>query len=255
MIPAITLRMTRALIALLCLNSLIAAEPEADKASGPDQSEAAAPAQPVETPENAGIPAPPDKRMFGVLPNYRTAESGLPFQPITPKQKFMIATKDSFDWPVFLNTSFFAGLSQLEGSDNEVYGQGMKGFAHRYGISYADQVIGNYFPEAIVPSLLHMDPRYYRKGQGSKGGRVLYAMSRIFVAKNDNGRLTFNYNEFVGNALASAVTLSYHTHERTLGDAVYQMGFTYMTADMIGQVLKEFWPDVKNHFKKHRAVQ
>src|SRR5580704_9571004 len=113
-----------------------------------------------------------DKRAFGVMPNYRTADGTVPFQPITTKQKFTIATKDSFDGPVFLTTGLFAGLSQLEGADNNVYGQGVKGFAHRYGINYADQVIGNYFPEAIVPALLHMDPRYFRKGQGAKWGRL-----------------------------------------------------------------------------------
>src|SRR5438552_13263093 len=102
-------------------------------------------AEPVQPPE--------DKRAFGVLPNYRTAESSVPFQPITTKQKFTIAAKDSFDYPVFLTTSFFAGISQLQGADNRVYGQGMKGFAHRYGVSYLDQVSGNFFPEAIVPTL------------------------------------------------------------------------------------------------------
>src|SRR5262244_1487 len=219
MIPAITVsvRMSSALLALLCLSGIVAAQEAATST----------PAHPAESSGNSSVPAPPDKRMFGVVPNYRTAEGALPFQAITPRQKFTIAVKDSFDYPVFFTTSLFAGLSQLQGSDNEVYGQGMKGFAHRYGISYADQVVGNFFPEAIVPSLLHMDPRYYRKGEGSKGGRLLYAVSRIFVAKNDKGHWTFNYNEFVGNALASATSLTYHTHERTLGDAAYQMGFTY----------------------------
>src|SRR5437868_8321224 len=86
-----------------------------------------------------------DKRAFGVMPNYRTAEGSAPYHPITTKQKFTIAAKDSFDGPVFLTTAMWAGLSQLQGNDNDVYGQGVKGFAHRYGINYADQVIGNYF--------------------------------------------------------------------------------------------------------------
>jgi hypothetical protein len=200
-------------------------------------------------------PEPVDKRAFGVIPNYRTADGTIAFVPITPKQKFAIAVKDSFDYPVFLTTSFFAGLSQLQGSDNDVYGQGLKGFAHRYGISYADQVIGNFFPEAIVPSLLHMDPRYFRKGQGSVPSRLGYAMGRIFVSKNDKGNTTFNSPEILGNALAAMTGLTYHIHERTLGDAVYQWGFTYITSDMIGQIIKEFWPDVKHKFQKHKSLQ
>src|ERR1700726_39734 len=157
-----------------------------------------------------------DKRAFGVMPNYRTADGTAPFHPITTKEKFTIATKDSFDGPVFLTTGLFAGLSQLEGTDNNVYGQGVKGFAHRYGINYADQVIGNYFPEAIVPTLLHKDPRYFRKGEGPKWGRLWYAVNRIVVSKDDNGATNFNSSEILGNAVASMVVMSYHPHERNL---------------------------------------
>ena len=153
-----------------------------------------------------------DKRAFGVMPNYRTAEGSAPFHPITTRQKFTIAVKDSFDGPVYLTTGLFAGLSQLEGTDNNVYGQGMKGFAHRYGINYADQVVGNFFPESIVPSLIHKDPRYFRKGEGAKWGRLYYAISRIVVSRNDKGVTTFNSPESLGNALASMVVMSYHPH-------------------------------------------
>jgi hypothetical protein len=179
----------------------------------------------------------------------------VPYQPITTKQKFGIAFKDSFDWPVYLTTGFFAGLSQLQGSNNDVYGQGAKGFAHRYGISYADQVVGNFFPEAIVPTIFHMDPRYFRKGEGSIKSRLGYAVLHIFISKNDSGQTTFNSPEIIGNTLASLTGLAYHVHERTAGDAIYQWGFTYTATDMIGQVLKEFWPDIKHKmFTRHAAA-
>jgi hypothetical protein len=197
-------------------------------------------------------PAVEDKRVLGVLPNYRTASGLVPFQPITTKQKFTIFTKDSIDYPVFLTTGFFAGLSQLQGSDNSIYGQGVKGFAHRYGISYADQVVGNLFPEAVIPSLFHEDPRYFRKGEGSVASRFAYAVSRIFVCKTDSGKTAFNAPEIVGNSVASITALSYHVHERTFGDASAQFA-TYIATDTAGQIVKEFWPDIKRHFhKSHR---
>src|SRR5580765_3032570 len=148
---------------------------------------------------------PGDKRVFGVIPNYRTAEGSVPFQRISTKRKFTIAFKDSFDYPVYITTALFAGLSQLQGSSNEVYGQGVKGFGHRYVISYADQVVGNFFPEAIVPTLFHKDPRYFRKGQGSTKSRLFYAVSHIFVSKSDTGSTNFNSPEIVGNGLAALV--------------------------------------------------
>ena len=224
-----------------------------DTATQAAPKETAAPPSPSDL--NPNIPAPGatpvDKRVFGVLPNYRTANSQDPFERISAKQKFTIATKDSFDYPVFGTTAFFAGLSQLQGSDNAVYGQGLKGFAHRYGINYADQVVGNYFPEAIVPALFHTDPRYFRKGEGPVKIRILYAVSRIFICRNDSGRNTFNVNEFVGNGLASLTASAYHPHERTTGDIVSQWG-TYIETDMAGQVMKEFWPDIKRLMVKNR---
>jgi hypothetical protein len=194
--------------------------------------------------------APENKRIFGVLPNYRVAEGSAPFQPITTKQKFIIATKDSFDYPVFLTTAFFAGLSQLQGSDNSLYRQGVRGFAHRYGFSYADQVMSNFFPEAIVPALFHQDPRYFRKGEGSKGSRLVYAIGRIFVSKSDAGATTFNSPEILGNGLAALAGMTYHTQGRTAGDVLTQWGITYIGADTVGQILKEFWPDIKRKLFK-----
>jgi membrane peptidoglycan carboxypeptidase len=198
---------------------------------------------------NAGV----DKRVFGVLPNYRTANGSAPFEPITAKRKFMIATKDSFDTPVLYTTAFFAGYSQLTGSANSVYGQGIKGFAYRYGINYVDQVVGNYFPEAIIPSVFHTDPRYFRKGTGSIASRIWYAFDRIFVCKNDRGNTTFNVNEWVGNSVGALATSSYHPHQRTVGDMASEGG-SFILSDTIGQQAKEFWPDIKRKFfKKHDA--
>src|SRR5579864_1767493 len=191
-----------------------------------------------------------NKRMFGVLPNYRTAEGSAPFQPISTKEKFLIATKDSFDYPVFLTTAFFAGLSQLQGSDNDLYRQGIGGFGHRYAFSYADQVMSNFFPEAIVPALFHKDPRYFRKGEGSRGSRLVYALDRIFVSKSDSGTTTFNSPEILANGLAALAGMTYHTQGRTAGDVLTQWGITYIGTDTVGQILKEFWPDIKRKLFK-----
>src|SRR5690349_10616982 len=94
-----------------------------------------------------------DKRIFGVLPNYRTADGTKEFRPLTWKQKFTIGAKDSFDYPFYFLSGAFASLSQLE-DQNPSFGQGLKGFAKRYGTSYGDQLIGNMMTESLWPSLL-----------------------------------------------------------------------------------------------------
>ena len=192
------------------------------------------------------------QRVFGVLPNYRTADGSIPYSPISTRRKWLIATKDSVDYPVFIMTGVFAGLSQLQGTANEVYGQGVKGFTHRYYVGYIDQLMTNYFPEAIVPTIFHMDPRYFRKGTGSIGGRLLYAVSRTLICKNDNGHNTVNLPELLGNAMGAAASATYHPHQRTTGDIAEQFG-TVVEFDTIGEISKEFWPDIKRILVRHHS--
>src|SRR5579872_3169284 len=151
--------------------------------------------------------APPDKRVLGVLPNYRTINETGTYTPITAKQKLTIASKDSFDYPLVLLSGAFAGLSQLENSSPS-FGQGVKGYAHRLATNYADQAIGNMMTEGFLPALLHEDPRYRRIGssRGSIKYRTWYAASRVFVTRTDSGGTRFNYSEWVGNSIGVAIS-------------------------------------------------
>jgi len=193
--------------------------------------------------------APPDKRVFGVLPNYRTANETAIYTPITVKQKFIIASKDSFDYPLLMLGAAIAGLGQWS-NDNPSFGQGAAGFARRFGTSYADQAIGNMMTEGIFPSFLHEDPRYFRRGTGSKWGRTWYAATRVLVTHTDTGSLRFNYSEVLGNAAAVAISNSYYPDNRTVGANVEKLG-QQIGIDAISQVLKEFWPDVKRKLFQH----
>jgi hypothetical protein len=204
-------------------------------------------------PETKPIPeqAPPDKRVLGVLPNYRTANETAVYTPITVKQKFTIASKDSFDYPLVALAAVIAGWGQLT-NGNPSFGQGMAGYGRRVGTSYADQAIGNMMTEAIFPSFLHEDPRYFRRGYGGKWSRTFYAASRVFVTRTDAGNWRFNYSEVLGNATAVAISNSYYPDNRTVGANVEKLG-QQIGIDAISQVLKEFWPDIKRKvFQRHK---
>ena len=196
-------------------------------------------------PETKPMPeqAPPDKRVLGVLPNYRTANETAVYTPITAKQKFSIASKDSFDYPLVALSAVIAGWGQLT-NGNPSFGQGMAGYGRRVGTSYADQAIGNMMTEAIFPAFLHEDPRYFRRGYGSKWSRTFYAASRVLVTRTDAGNWRFNYSEVLGNATSVAISNSYYPDNRTVGSNVEKLG-QQIGIDAISQVLKEFWPDIK----------
>jgi hypothetical protein len=192
-----------------------------------------------------GVKAP-DKHMFGVLPNYRTADPTQAFRALTPKEKFRIAVHDSFDPPGYGIAAWYTAIYQLENTNPE-FGQGMKGYAHRYATTYADQMLGNMMTEGAMPSLLHEDPRYYRRGHGSVPVRFAWALSRIVVTRTDRDTYRFNFSEFLGNSLSAGIANAYYPRNRTLGDNVGRLE-TQLMSDSISNCLKEFWPDLKKAF-------
>ena len=184
-----------------------------------------------------------DKRILGVLPNYRTAEMSALGKPLTAKQKIRIATKDSFDYPLMIVAAGYAGLSQMADTHPQ-FGQGMEGYFKRLGTSYTDQVTGNMLSEGVLPIVFHQDPRYFRLAEGTKTRRTMYALSRIFITHTDSGQNTFNYSEVLGNGISAGIGLTYYSDDRSAPDYLQNLGVQLAT-DATSQVLKEFWPDIK----------
>jgi len=190
-----------------------------------------------------GVEPPGGKRVFGVLPNYRTADASQEGTVLTARQKLSIASKDSFDYPLVLLAGGLAGLGQLIGQDPS-FGQGLKGYGHRLATNYADQAMGNMFTEGLFPVLLHEDPRYFRRASGPAIKRVGYALTRVLVTHEDSGGARFNYSEWIGNACAAAISNAYYPENRTVLDNVEKL-LEQVGTDAGSQVLKEFWPDIK----------
>lgn len=188
-------------------------------------------------------------RVLGILPNYRSGEESDPFTPLSVRRKFYIGYKDSTDYPIFFVAGGLAVLGQMV-DQHPQFGQGLKGYGKRLGGSVADQLIGNMLTESVMPSLLREDPRYFRRGRGGVWSRAGYAASRVFVARNDHGKWTFNAAEVSGNAISAAVGNAYYRGERRLGNNVERF-YSQMATDAFSQILKEFWPDIKRKYFTH----
>ncbi len=188
--------------------------------------------------------------VLGVLPNFRTTNVDQPIVPLKPKEKMLIAFKDSFYPTIYFVTAAFAGLGQIENLHPQ-FGQGFEGYAKRYGTSYADQAIGNMMTEGIFPTILRQDPRYFRRGTGSVMSRTGWAVKQIFVTRTDAGRHVFNASELVGNAAGATISMSYYGDYRT-GHQVFQQYYTAVATDTFSDVLKEFWPDIKRKLVKQK---
>jgi hypothetical protein len=207
-----------------------------------------------QAPAATDSPQPESKRIFGIIPNYRTSPSLQNYEPMTSGQKFKLASQDSFDRGTVALAALFAGEGQLTNS-NPSFGQGAAGFGRYFGTAFGDFVIGDYMTESVFPTLLHQDPRYFRRGTGSGWSRLGYAMEQIFWTHRDAGGTQFNYSEVIGNSTAVAISNAYYPDNRTAGDGVSKLGIQ-IGVDMAGNILKEFWPDFERKFgRKHPRTQ
>jgi hypothetical protein len=200
---------------------------------------------------SSGADGQSDKRILWVIPNFRTTEMPEEYKPISPKEKFKIAGLDAWDRGTAALAAAFAGESQISNSE-PAFGQGVAGYARRFGTAYDDFVIGDYMTEGIFPTILHQDPRYFRKGTGSGMARLGYAVGQIFWTHKDSGGTQFNYSEVVGNSAAVAISTAYYPDGRTAADAVQALG-TQLAVDTASNIVKEFWPDLERKLAKKHA--
>jgi len=156
------------------------------------------------TEQGSGMSEYRQHHIMWLIPNYRSDEDATECQPLSPGQKFKLAFDDSFDPTAFLVAGIVAGSSMAQ-DQYRSFGQGAKGFSKYYGGAFADQAIGNLMTEAIFPTTLHQDPRYFTKGQGGFLKRTGYAISREFITRNDDGRNHFGTSELLGNAVAAGI--------------------------------------------------
>jgi hypothetical protein len=148
------------------------------------------------------------QRVLGVIPNFYASYTWNA-APLTSGQKFRLAWRSSIDPVTFAMTGIIAGVEQAQ-NDFRGYGQGASGYAKRYGAVYADGFIGTMIGNAILPSVLHQDPRYFYKGSGTVTSRALYAISTTVICKGDNGHWQPNYSNVIGALAAGGISNLYY---------------------------------------------
>jgi hypothetical protein len=191
------------------------------------------------------------QRVFGVMATFNTT-GNKDALPLSPRQKYQLFFKSATDpWP-FLLSAFLSGIDQAENTFPE-YGQGMQGYAKRFGASYTDYFTGNLLGNAVLASLLKEDPRYFQRGTGSYATRALWAAGGTVWCKRDSGSWGPNYANVLGNLMGAAVSnLYYPEADRTVGGTVSR-GFSVTAQAIIGSEVIEFWPDILRHHRRKQA--
>jgi hypothetical protein len=148
------------------------------------------------------------QRVLGVIPNFYVSYVSHPV-PLTSRQKFQLGWKTLFDPVTFAATGLIAGIEQANNTFPG-YGQGTQGYAKRYAASYGNGVLATLIGNAILPSILRQDPRYFYKGTGTTRSRAFYAIANAVICKGDNGRWQPNYSGILGSMAAGGISNLYY---------------------------------------------
>jgi hypothetical protein len=187
------------------------------------------------------------QRIAGIVPSFNVTYHSDAVS-LTPAEKFRLEFHAAIDPYTFAISGIVAGLGEAEDTNNG-FGWGPGGYAKRAIAAYADNVIGNTLGNALLPSILHQDPRYFRLGHGSIHHRFFYAVATSFICKHDNtGKWEPNYSNVGGNILAGEISNLYYPTNKNDAVQAIETGLTVTFEGTFGATLQEFWPDLSRRF-------
>lgn len=221
-------------------------QPDPDQASAQGNAANSSPSATKPTGQETPVLNPQPKRILGIMPNFRAVSAGTIPPPPTPKQAFIIATRNSFDYSSFVFVGVTSALAEWTNAHSQL-GEGMPGYGRYYWRGYLDKTDGNYLVIFALPTILHQDERYYARGKGGILKRGIYAASRVLITPNYEGHNGFNASEIVGRGIAQGIsTFYYPSKSRTLGAIATKYAYA-IGRDALTNTFREFWPDIAVH--------
>jgi hypothetical protein len=177
------------------------------------------------------------RALGGIFPDFYAVYNSTP-APLDARLRFSLALRLARDPFTFAGVAMIAGVGQA--LNYPKYRQGLKGYSERFGASYANSLADTMIGGALLPSLLHQDPRYYYDGKGSIPSRTAHALASILVARGEDGHLEPNYSSFGGDFAAAAVSNLYYPRS-SRGMGIVLDGFaTNMAIHSAVRLLDEF---------------
>ena len=194
------------------------------------------------------------KRILGIMPNFNAVSADTKLPPQTPKEKFVIAAKNSFDYSSFLIAGIQSGINMASDSYPEFDDGGTTYFRYYYH-TLLDTADENFMVAGLWPVVFRQDNRYYTLGHGGFKKRAFYAATRVLVTRTDSGRKTFNASEIIGAGSAAGLSTLYYPEQYRTWTKVGQKWLTSVIIDSANfTFIKEFWPDINrklSHLKKN----
>ena len=198
--------------------------------------------QPTQSSVEQGSP----KHIFLVVPAFHVTYQKQ-FKPLTRREKFDEWRQGTYDLRGLGLYAFEAATLEHSSRDGFCgYGKHWGSYGKCFGSMELGANISSFFGDYLFPVIMHQDPRYFCRVEGSFGRRMLYAVTHVFLTHADSGRTVFFVSSLSGSVLAAAASnLYYPRKERGFGPSLNRMGIDLGDTALFN-VAAEFWPDVKH---------
>ena len=162
---------------------------------------------------------------------------------MTPREKAWLAFRnvaDPFNTITILGSSAFAVAS----NSHSAYGPGMTGFRRYVGVSYAQDMTGEFIGTFLIPSIVHQDPHYHRMPQASIKRRIAHCLYQVVWTQADDGKGMINYADLAGFAIDDEIANLYVPGRETRASASFERYATALALAPTENAITEFLPDL-----------
>lgn len=174
---------------------------------------------------------------------YMRFENGPQVKPLTPEEKAWLATKNVIDPFNVITILGEAGIS-VAADSHSAYGPGMPGYGRYVGVSFTQDITGEFFGTFLIPSIVHQDPHYHRMPHASYLRRAFHTVDAVAWGRGDNGKGMLNYATLVGYGIDDEIGNLYVPGQQTNGPATARRYAIGLATAPIDNAISEFLPDV-----------
>lgn len=177
------------------------------------------------------------QRVLGIIPNFYVSYDKHAV-PLSTKLKYKLAFRTATDPVTILGAAFLAGIDQA--ADTPDYQEGLKGYMQRFGANYTDAFTDIMIGGAVLPALLHQDPRYFYQGTGTRRSRLMHAISSPFLCRGDNGKTEINYSSMGGDLASASLSELYYPASNRGASIVFENAAITTGGRVVNAVIQEF---------------
>lgn len=201
--------------------------------------------------------APPVRRQqsYPDAPGPQTMLALPAAQPVIPPpptlhDRFNKYVRSTYEPGLLLPVLADSAYAHVTATHNQ-FGSDSAGFGERLGASTGMTEFHLFLEHFALAAVFHQDPSFQPLHVGTARQRAAYAITRVVVARGDDGRPMFNYARVISGFAGAGLANAFEPDERrsvghTLGRALTGLA---STAGM--NLGREFWPEIRGLVRRH----